>query len=261
MENGGFIKLYRNLINDAVFMDKDLLQLLIYILCKASYEEKDVLFNGSIVHLLPGEMVSCRKNLAVTFRTTDSTIYNRLTKLAKLGKINIKSNNRFTVISVANQGFCQTSSKKVNSKLNSRQTADKQQTNSQQTADEHNKRNKEIYNINNNINISPYNPPLQGDDENTDKKAYGEYGNVLLTEDEFGKLAVAFPGTYLDGIKALDERMELSKRNKNRYARMNHYLLIKLELEKVDKASRTCGYVPVDDGRLSFDLEDIFERP
>lgn len=255
METGGFIKLYRNLINNPVFMDKDLLQLLIYILCKASYEEKDVLFNGSIVHLMPGEMVSCRKNLAFTLQTTDGTIYNRLTKLAKLGLINIKSNNRFTVISVANQGICQTSSKKVNSKSNSQQTADKQQTNNQQTADEHNKRNKEIYNINNNIYIPPI-VPLKGDDGDTNKKAFGEYGNVLLTSAEFDKLAEAFPGTYLDAIKELDETMEISERNKKRYGDMKHYLVIRKNLGKGCKNDGK-----KDDGRLSFNLDDIFERP
>lgn len=256
METGGFIKLYRNLINNPVFMDKDLLQLLIYILCKASYEEKDVLFNGSIVHLLPGEMVSCRKNLAVTLQTTDSTIYNRLTKLVKLGLINIKSNNRFTVISVANQGVCQTSSKKVNSKLNSQQTADKQQTNNQQTADEHNKRNKEIYNINNNIYIPPI-VPLKGDDGDTDKKAFGEYGNVLLTSAEFDKLAEAFPGTYLEAIKELDLLLEESDRNKKRYEGKKHYIVLQRKLGKIQKDSS----VKKDDGRLTFDLDEIFALP
>jgi predicted transcriptional regulator len=255
-KKGSYIKLHRCILDSAVFDDAEVLRLWIYILCNANYEDKDCIINGKVFHLKRGQMPAGRQKIALALGINDSKVQRSLKILENLGCITKEVNSKFSVITIENYGKFQGDSEKVNSKTTANTSAKQQQSEQQNNTP------KEINNnINNNINISPYNPPLQGDDENAEKNAYGEYGNVLLTEDEFGKLAVSFPGTYLDGIKTLDERMELSERNKNRYGQMNHYLLIKIELEKVDKASRTCGYVPVDDDRLSFDLEDIFVKP
>jgi hypothetical protein len=249
-KKGSYIKLHRCILDSAVFDDAEVLRLWIYILCNANYEDKDCIINGKVFHLKRGQMPAGRQKIALALGINDSKVQRSLKILENLGCITKEVNSKFSVITVENYGKFQGDSEKANSKTTANPTAKQQQTNQQNNTP------KEINNnINNNINISPYNPPLQGDDENTEKKAYGEYGNVFLTEDEFGKLAVAFPGTYLDGIKDLDMTMEESERNRQRYADKKHYIVIQRRLGKASKDTVK------EDDRLSFNLEDIFERP
>ena len=258
-KKGSYIKLHRCILDSAVFDDAEVLKLWIYILCNANYEDKDCIINGKVFHLKRGQMPAGRQKISLALGINDSKVQRSLKILENLGCITKEVNSKFSVITVENYGKFQGDSEKANSKTTANTSAKQQQSEQQNNTP------KEINNnINNNIYIPPI-VPLNGDGDDTHPsslaKPFGEYGNVLIAEDEKVLLDAEFPGRVDAAIKDLDERMELSERNKNRYGQMNHYLLIKRELEKVDKASRTCGYVPVDDGRLSFDMEDIFERP
>lgn len=251
-KKGSYIKLHRCILDSAVFDDAEVLRLWIYILCNANYEDKDCIINGKVFHLKRGQMPAGRQKIALALGINDSKVQRSLKILENLGCITKEVNSKFSVITVENYGKFQGDSEKVNSKTTANTSAKQQQSEQQNNTP------KEINNnINNNINISPYNPPLQGDDENTEKKAYGEYGNVLLTSAEFDKLAEAFPGTYLEAIKELDLLLEESDRNKKRYEGKKHYIVLQRKLGKIQKDSS----VKKDDGRLTFDLDEIFALP
>lgn len=252
-KKGSYIKLHRCILDSAVFNDAEVLRLWIYILCNANYEDKDCIINGKVFHLKRGQMPAGRQKIALALGINDSKVQRSLKILENLGCITKEVNSKFSVITVENYGKFQGDSEKVNSKTTANTSAKQQQSEQQNNTP------KEINNnINNNIYIPPYNPPLEGDGKKQrEVKPYGEYGNVLLTADEFDKLFLAFPSSYQNAINELDLTMEASERNKKRYSDKNHYIVLRLKLNKIS-GNKSVGN---DDGRLTFDLEEIYERP
>ncbi len=125
----GWIKLNRSICDSAVFADAEVLKLWIWILCNAAYEEHDTIYSGRAVHLNEGELITSRKELSQKLRTAESKAYRTLQLLQELGNVNIKSNNKFTLVSVVNWGKFQGKTKAANSK----RTANEQQTNNKRT--------------------------------------------------------------------------------------------------------------------------------
>lgn len=65
---------------------------------------------------------------------------------------------------------------------------------------------------------------IKADKKSMKKQAYGEYGNVKLTDEELAKLKAEFPNDYQERIARLDEYIATNKKGKN-YT--SHYLVIK----------------------------------
>ena len=128
--NEGWIKLNRAICDSAVFSDSEVLQLWIWLLCNAAYEEHDVLYQGKVIHLKQGEVITGRKMLSEKLRTAESKVYRALTLLQELGNVGIKPNNKFSVVSIVNWAKYQ--DEKAN--LNNKTTAKRQQSNSKATA-------------------------------------------------------------------------------------------------------------------------------
>lgn len=53
MENEGWIKLHRKLLNSNVFKNEKLLKIWIWCLCKVTHKELDILVEKQLVHLYP----------------------------------------------------------------------------------------------------------------------------------------------------------------------------------------------------------------
>lgn len=134
--NEGWVKLHRAVCESAVFDDAEILRLWVYILVNAAHKDHDTIYQGKIVHIKKGEFVTGRKILAREFKLSESKIYRMLTTLAELGNIEIKSNNKFSVVSVVNWAKYQDDSENLNNKrtsneqqLNIKRTSNEQQTN------------------------------------------------------------------------------------------------------------------------------------
>ena len=242
MAKNGRIAVDRSILNWRWYKNANTFRVFMHLLLTANYAPADY----ENIRLERGDVIVTYSGLGEVLGLSVKEVRTALDHLKETGETAVKKYPKYQVVSIVNYDSYQW--------VSAVKSAGKGQSKGSQTAVKGQLSNKKNNNnINNNIYISPYNPPLQGDDENAEKKAYGEYGNVLLTEDEFGKLAVAFPGTYLDGIKDLDMTMEESERNRRRYADTKHYIVIQRKLGKASKENVT------DDGRLSFDLEDILE--
>ena len=250
MAKNGRIAVDRSILNWRWYKNANTFRVFMHLLLTANYAPADY----ENIRLERGDVIVTYSGLGEQLGLSVKEVRTALEHLKETGETAVKKYPKYQVVSIVNYDSYQW--------VSAGKSAGKGQAKGSQTAVKGQLSNKKNNNnINNNIYIPPI-VPLNGDGD-TPKLArpYGAYGNVLITEDEKALLDAEFPGRVDAAIKDLDEKMELSERNKNRYGQMNHYLLIKRELEKVDKASRTCGYVPVDDGRLSFDIEDIFERP
>ena len=253
MAKNGRIAVDRSILNWRWYKNANTFRVFMHLLLTANYAPADY----ENIRLERGDVIVTYPGLGEVLGLSVREVRTAIEHLKSTGELTGKQYSKYQVISIVNYDSYQGSL--TGKTAGKRQAIDNQSTGNRQLSNKKNNNN-----INNNIYIPPI-VPLNGDGDDTQPsslaKPFGEYGNVLIAEDEKALLDAEFPGRVDAAIKDLDERMELSERNKNRYGQMNHYLLIKRELEKVDKASRTCGYVPADDGRLSFDLEDVFERP
>lgn len=129
---GDWFKVHRSIIESAVFEDAEVFKIWMYILCKASYYEHDAMFQKSVVHIKIGEFATGRKKIARETGISESRVYRALKILEQLGSINIKSNSKYSVISVVNWGKYQSDTQNLNIKF----TTNAQQMNSKRTTNE-----------------------------------------------------------------------------------------------------------------------------
>jgi len=155
----GWIKLHRKLLDNPIFTKEGLLQLFIYCLLKANHEEARIIFNNKEEIIGVGQFITGREVLSKDLNVKESTIYKRLKNLEKLGILNIKSNNKFSLVTIVNYTMYQIEESESNSKSNNKVTTKEQQSNT-------NKNDK--------------------NDKNEKKNIYAEY--VYLKESEYKKL-------------------------------------------------------------------------
>lgn len=102
MADNGWIKLHRCLIKSNVFENPMLLKVWIWCLLKASHKGFAQVVGKQIVDVAPGEFITGRRKAALELKMHERTAYDYLKLLEKLHMIDIKSNNRFSIVSVVN---------------------------------------------------------------------------------------------------------------------------------------------------------------
>lgn len=171
----GWIKLHRSLLESAAFQDPEVLKVWIYILLSACHKNQEIIYNGNVISLKSGQLLTGRKKIAKDTNLKENRAYRALKILQKLGNIDIKPNNKFSLVTVIKWDFFQSDFEKVNSKpttnqqqTNSKLTADQQQTNSKRT------QYKNVKNVNNEKNEK--NIPALAEEK---PKRYDEQGREL----------------------------------------------------------------------------------
>ncbi|AGR02064.1 hypothetical protein CAX72_13755 [Listeria monocytogenes] len=143
----GYIALHRKIIDSWIWQDPEFYRLWSYCLIKASFKEREIFLGQQIVKLNPGQFVIGREkleeamNIGLKNKRTAVTWWRRLQKLEKAQMLNIKSYNKFSVVTIENWGFYQGSDIE-NEQQNEQQTNNKRTTDVQQTIT-NNKDNKE----------------------------------------------------------------------------------------------------------------------
>ena len=117
MENKSYIKLFRKLLNSPIFENEKALKIWIWCLLKATHKEREQLVGQQIVKLKKGDFVFGRKQAAEELKMTESTIYKYIKLLEKLQMISIKSNNKFSVVSIEKWEDYQIEELKSNNKV------------------------------------------------------------------------------------------------------------------------------------------------
>lgn len=155
----GWIKLHREIKDKAIFDNEKLLKTFIWCLLKATHAEHEQLIGRQKVPLKPGQFVTGRNKAGAELNMPPSTAWEYLKILESNKSINIKSNNKFSVVSVENWGLYQSEDEKSDNKPNNKSTTNRQQ-------------------IDTNKNVK--------NDKNDKKNKYAEF--VSMTEDEYNKL-------------------------------------------------------------------------
>ena len=105
--NNGWIKLHRKIIDSAVFENPKILKLWIWCLCKASHKGYESMVGNQIVVLQEGQFIFGRKKASSELNIKESMVYKYIKLLEKLEMINIKSNNKFSIITIEKWAFYQ----------------------------------------------------------------------------------------------------------------------------------------------------------
>ena len=105
VEKESWFKLHRSIIDSNVFENPDILKVWIWIMCKANFKESNPIIGNKTVRLEPGQMIFGRNIAAAELQMTPSKCYRIVNVLQECGNIEIKANNKFSVITVINWGF------------------------------------------------------------------------------------------------------------------------------------------------------------
>ena len=124
----GWLKLYRSILDSAVFQDAEILKVWIWLLCNVAFEQHDTICYGKVIHLKPGQIATGRKKISQCTDLNENKVYRALTALKSLGNIEIKSTNKYSIITVVNWDKYQDE--------NGKRTTNEQQNNSKTTTEE-----------------------------------------------------------------------------------------------------------------------------
>lgn len=133
----GWIKIYRSLLDWEWFDDAETVQLFIYLLVTANYEDKK--WRGIVVER--GQTVIGIEAIAKRLKTTRQKIRTRLKKLEERETITISSTNRFTIVTICNYDSYQdgneplqpSDNQQITNRLSEFQPTNNQQNNQQIT--------------------------------------------------------------------------------------------------------------------------------
>jgi hypothetical protein len=116
----GWVKLYREILEKPIFRNEGRLKVWIWVLCKATHKTTKVQIGKQLQVLHPGQFVTGRRQASEELDMHEMTVWRHLKWLEVNNSLNIKTNNKYSVITVANWGFFQEPDEKVNSKVNSK---------------------------------------------------------------------------------------------------------------------------------------------
>lgn len=125
----GWIKLHRKLLDSPIFQNEKLFKVFAYCLMKASHKDHTQLVGRRVVELEKGQFVFGRKRASEELRLKESTVRDYIKLLENLGTIVVKSNNKFSVITVVNWAIYQSMEENSDSKNDNKSTTNQQQIN------------------------------------------------------------------------------------------------------------------------------------
>lgn len=148
-KGSGYISLHRSLQSHILWEDKPFAkgQAWTDLLLRASYEDREFLFNGQFVKLEEGELITSINKLADSWGWSRGKVRRYLEWLKSASMVSYQTDNHKTVIKLLNFKEFQACSK-------SKRTADGQQTDSKQATDEQQTDTYNNYNKLNNCNKS-----------------------------------------------------------------------------------------------------------
>jgi hypothetical protein len=123
----GFIKLARELLEKPMIQNSKLLQIWVWCLLKASHAKHDEMVGLQKVPLIPGQFVTGRYAGAKEIKMNPSTFWKYLQWLKANKSLDIKSNSKFSLVTIVNWELYQVELFKSDSKNNTKMTAKEQQ--------------------------------------------------------------------------------------------------------------------------------------
>jgi hypothetical protein len=117
MSNAGYFLVYRRLFDHEIAENPLVVALWIKLLADASYEDKDVWWDGKVIQIKRGQLITSILKLSSWLRLAQGTTKRHLNALQKIGQIDIKTTNKYTVISIRNYNKYQINREQNENKL------------------------------------------------------------------------------------------------------------------------------------------------
>jgi hypothetical protein len=102
--SGGWVKLYRKLLDNSVFKDSEAVHLLVYSLLKANHKEKKILWNGNEITVKRGQFITGLHKISKETGISVKKIRARKKLFERLGIWAIKTAHTHSMLSVCNYG-------------------------------------------------------------------------------------------------------------------------------------------------------------
>ncbi|MBV7285416.1 DnaD domain-containing protein [Staphylococcus aureus] len=138
----GWIKLHRKLLDSPIFQNEKLFKVFAYCLMKASHKDHTQLVGRRVVELEKGQFVFGRKRASEELRLKESTVRDYIKLLENLGTIVVKSDNKFSVITVVNWAIYQSMEENSDSKNDNKSTTNKNVKNGDNVKNDENEKKK-----------------------------------------------------------------------------------------------------------------------
>ena len=112
----GWIKLYRSLLYSDVFQNEKMLKVFIWCLLKSGHKDKQMRIGKKLVNVKRGQFVFGRAKAAEELGLSQSTVWSYMKELEERKTIKIKSNNKYSLITIENWASYQVEEEKTNNK-------------------------------------------------------------------------------------------------------------------------------------------------
>lgn len=178
--NQGYVKLWRKSLKSSVWDNHNLWRFWTWCLMKATYTARIARVGFQDISLEPGQFIFGRKRASEETGLSEQTIRTVIDSLRKSKNLTIKPTNKFSIISIVNWAEYQDES--TNNLTNNQPTTNQQLTT-----------NKKVKNV-----------KKAKEDKNN---IYGEFKNVKLSKEEYGKLKEKFNNNLPEMIERLSEYM------------------------------------------------------
>lgn len=129
MDNQGYIKLHRKILDNPISKNPEYCWLWCILLMKANHKETDIIFNGKKEKIKIGEFITGRKQLSLESGISESKIQRILKYLEIEQQIEQQTNNKFRRILIKNYKQYQQSEQQNEQPVNNKRTTSEQPVN------------------------------------------------------------------------------------------------------------------------------------
>ena len=216
----GWIKIHRKILEWEWYDDCNVFRLFFHLLLTVNYEDKN--WHGTTIQA--GQIITSVDKLAGSLHLSTQQIRTAINKLKNTGEITSETTNKYTIITICNfakyQSF-ESVEQQTKQQTNNNQITNEQQTNNNQITTtkeykEYKKERKEEI-----IDCAD----AQTKTKKATKKKYGEFENVLLTDEEAQKLHNEFGNDAIGIVDFLSSyRAEKGYKNKSDYLSIKRWV-------------------------------------
>lgn len=128
MKDTGWIKLHRSITDSFVFDNPDRLKFWVWCLCKASHKDRKQTVGLQEIELKKGQFIFGRKKASAELNMDENKIYRLSKTFQKREKIVVKSNNKYSLVTVVNWEFYQGERQQSEQLTDNKPTTNRQQT-------------------------------------------------------------------------------------------------------------------------------------
>lgn len=125
----GWIKLHRKIQDNPIFYSDKGLRVWLWCLLKAGHQEKHMYFNNQKIQLKEGQFITGRLSASEELRLSPSTLRNWLATLKQDNYLDIKTTNKYSIITILNWKEYQADGQLKGQQNNNRITTEKHQNN------------------------------------------------------------------------------------------------------------------------------------